>query len=102
MKMSHIRYPFSCITKAAEVKKKDDAWPPFLCALSDTRGNLSRVSASAETCFITSLLSSDNHTCQLPIGAGHCQWGGLTDRNRPIGCCWRDGDLRKEGRKARK
>ncbi len=20
-------------------------------------------------------------TRQLPIGAGHCQWGGLTDRN---------------------
>ncbi len=35
-------------------------------------------------------------TRQLLMGAGYCQWGGLTDRN---GCGSR---ARKEGRKARK
>ncbi len=60
-------------------------------------------------------------TRQLPIGAGHCPWGGHTDRNtcnihwevhlasryphtkiqvrRSMGCWRRGGDLRKEGRK---
>ena len=40
-------------------------------------------------------------TRQLPMGAGYCQWGGLTERNqapRSIGCGRRARDTRKEGK----
>ncbi len=48
-------------------------------------------------------------TRQLPMGAGHCQWGGFTDRNvcnipklRPLGPLAAEGERVTHGRKARK
>ncbi len=72
--------------------------------------------------FLTSILICvhifhvQSNTRQLPMGAGHCQWGGLTDRNicniyggahlasryhvrRSIGCDRRECDTHPEGRK---
>ena len=41
-----------------------------------------------------------DHTHQLPMGAGNCQWGGLTDRKQEEG--GRRKDRRTKGQKARK
>ncbi len=47
--------------------------------------------------------SSEYYTRQLPMGAGHCQWGGFTDRNVcNIGPLAAAGQRVTDGRKARK
>ncbi len=42
-------------------------------------------------------LVGNNNTRQLPMGAGHCQWGGFTDQN--VCNIQREQVLRTPGRK---
>ncbi len=53
----------------------------FIESFHFNRSNLLEVSVRTNPDWPCFIILENCSTCQLPIGAGHCQWGGLTDRN---------------------